>query len=230
MSGLILLVESMTGARRTLRLGLEQAGYAVRSMANSGVIQEAQQIRPTVVVLDPVTADVGVRQCRSIRQNPLLTHVSVVLLTDGTEESQVAGLEAGADACVAEFTEPLEIVKRTQSVIRRAQTSRSGEDSTVLVIDRAAMKLSVGGNEIATTSLEFRLVDYLALHRGRVFTRDLLLDAVWGEMHFVTPRCVDSCIRRVRDKIEPDRANPVYLKTVRGVGYRFDAVAVWPQG
>jgi DNA-binding winged helix-turn-helix (wHTH) protein len=89
------------------------------------------------------------------------------------------------------------------------------------------MKLSVRGIEIPTTSLEFRLIEYLARHRGQVFTRDLLLDAVWGDMQFVTPRSVDACIRRIREKIEPDRTTPTYLKTVRGVGYRLDAVAAW---
>jgi DNA-binding response OmpR family regulator len=97
-----------------------------------------------------------------------------------------------------------------------------------IVIDHSAMKLSVRGSDVVTTTLEFRLVDYLARHRGHAFTRDVLLDAVWGEMQFVTPRSVDACIRRVREKIEPDLASPTYLKTVRGIGYRFDAVAVWP--
>jgi two-component system phosphate regulon response regulator PhoB len=102
-------------------------------------------------------------------------------------------------------------------------------EDTDILIDRGAMKLCVRGAEVTTTSLEFRLVDYLALHPGRVFTRDVLLDAVWGEMQFVTPRSVDACIRRVRRKIEPDKARPTFLKTVRGVGYRFDAVAGWLQ-
>ena len=90
------------------------------------------------------------------------------------------------------------------------------------------MKLSVRGSEVVTTTLEFRLVNYLARHRGHAFTRDVLLDAVWGDLRFVSPRSVDACIRRVREKIEPDLTSPTYLKTVRGVGYRFDGVAVWP--
>jgi DNA-binding response OmpR family regulator len=96
-----------------------------------------------------------------------------------------------------------------------------------LVIDSLAMKLSVRGSEVVTTNLEFRLIEYLARHRGQVFTRDLLLDAVWGDMQFVTPRSVDACIRRIREKIEPDKARPTYLKTIRGVGYRLDAIAAW---
>jgi two-component system phosphate regulon response regulator PhoB len=122
------------------------------------------------------------------------------------------------------------LVARVQSVLRRAPRAQPNHsESTDILIDRGAMKLCVRGTEVTTTSLEFRLVDYLALHPGRVFTRDVLLDAVWGEMQFVTPRSVDACIRRVRRKIEPDKTRPTFLKTVRGVGYRFDAVAGWLQ-
>ena len=97
-----------------------------------------------------------------------------------------------------------------------------------IVIDTWAVRLLVRGVEVPTTALEFRLLEYMARHRGHVFTRDFLLDAVWGELRFINPRSVDVCIRRVRGKIEPDISSPTYLKTVRGVGYRFDGVVVWP--
>ena len=80
---------------------------------------------------------------------------------------------------------------------------------------------------MATTALEFRLIEYLARHHSQVFTRDLLLDAVWGQMQFVSPRCVDACVRRIREKIEPNRSRPTYLKTIRGVGYRLDTSVTW---
>jgi two-component system phosphate regulon response regulator PhoB len=84
------------------------------------------------------------------------------------------------------------------------------------------MIVRVAGREVATTTREFHLLDYLARHATRVFTRDQLLDAVWTEGSFVTPRSVDVYVRRLREKIEPDPENPTYLKTVRGIGYRFD--------
>jgi DNA-binding response OmpR family regulator len=108
----------------------------------------------------------------------------------------------------------------------RQMPTYNGEPAD-FVIDTNAMTLSVRGAEVATTTLEFRLIDYLAQHQGKVFTRDRLLDAVWGDMQFVTPRSVDACIRRIREKIEPDRQCPTYLKTIRGVGYRLDAVTKW---
>ena len=86
------------------------------------------------------------------------------------------------------------------------------------------MTLTVGGQPVATTATEFRLLDHFAHHMGRVFTRDQLLDSVWRDTAYVTPRSVDVYVRRIREKIEPDPENPRYLRTVRGAGYRFEAV------
>lgn len=103
----------------------------------------------------------------------------------------------------------------------------NSDQAPEIVFDSWAMKLLVRGKEIPTTALEFRLLEYLARHRGQVFTRDYLLDAVWGDMRFIGPRSVDACIRRIREKIEANRTRPVMLKTIRGVGYRMDATAAW---
>ena len=92
-----------------------------------------------------------------------------------------------------------------------------------LEIDIASMTVRVQGMTVVTTVREFRLLEYLARHRGRVFTRDQLLDAVWKEGSFVTPRSIDVFVRRLREKIEPDPRHPRYLKTLRGIGYRFEA-------
>jgi two-component system phosphate regulon response regulator PhoB len=92
-----------------------------------------------------------------------------------------------------------------------------------LEIDVSSMTVRVKGRAVLTTVREFRLLEYLARHRGRVFTRDQLLDAVWKESAFVTPRSIDVYVRRLREKIEPDPRHPRYLKTLRGIGYRFEA-------
>jgi DNA-binding response OmpR family regulator len=208
---------------------LEQAGYSVRSLSSISTLDEKQRLQTSLLVIDAARSNsAAIDACLHVRQSPLLSRLPIVMLTGSREEDRFKALQAGADDCVGEPFTPRELVARVQSVMRRApRVSAPQTELADIVIDRGAMKLSVRGSEITTTSLEFRLVDYLALHPGRVFSRDVLLDAVWGEMQFVTPRSVDACIRRVRRKIEPDRARPTYLKTVRGVGYRFDAVASW---
>jgi DNA-binding response OmpR family regulator len=232
MPELIFVVEGQDSACRSTQFCLEQAGYAVRTFSTTTeAIAMAHQSRPSLVLV--AAALRGARRhdlCRRVREHPLLAKTPVVLLIDVPDEnSRLEGLEAGADDCVVTPFSPGELVARVQAVLRRLGRSipTAISDPAEIVIDCAAMKLSVRGDEVTTTTLEFRLVEYLARHRGQVFTRDVLLDAVWGETQFVTPRSVDACIGRIRGKIEPDKASPTYLKTIRGVGYRFDAVAAW---
>jgi two-component system phosphate regulon response regulator PhoB len=148
----------------------------------------------------------------------------VFLTAKGEEADRVAGLELGADDYIVKPFSPRELVARIRAVLRRTQRPekpaviRVGE----LEINGEAMSISVRGQLVSTTPTEYRLLEYLATHAGRVFTRDQLLDAVWRDSHFVTLRSIDVFIRRLREKIEPDPERPVYLKTVRGVGYRFD--------
>jgi len=107
---------------------------------------------------------------------------------------------------------------------------RSSLEVGDIEINARAMRLAIDGREIPMTALEFRLIHYLAENQPRVFTRDQLLDAVWGDNQFVTPRTVDAAIRRIRKKIEPQSSCPVYLKTVRGVGYRLDRAMIRADG
>src|SRR5262249_11439525 len=139
----------------------------------------------------------GLDLCERIRQNPMQSSTPVILLsTSAGEEQHCAALEAGADNCLAKPFSRRELIAPGQAGLRRVARSLPVGQADI-VIDHSAMKLSVRGSEVVTTTLEFRLLDYLARHRGHTFTRDVLLDAVWGEMQFVTPRVVDACIRRV---------------------------------
>jgi two-component system, OmpR family, alkaline phosphatase synthesis response regulator PhoP len=231
MTQFIFVVSGDPEIAQFVRLSLEEAGYSVRTFSTVDIIEEAESHPPSLLLTSLLLPDgSGLTLCRRIRENPILSGTPLVfLLTDAAEEHRVLALESGGDDCIVQPFSPRELVLRVQAVLRRFSTAviPSVIDTAELVIDSLAMKLSVRGAEVPTTSLEFRLIEYLARHRGQVFTRDLLLDAVWGDMQFVTPRSVDACIRRIREKIEPDRARPSYLKTVRGVGYRLDAVTTW---
>jgi DNA-binding response OmpR family regulator len=231
MKQMIFVVEDETEVCELAQQCLEAAGYFVRTFSTANVMHEVEEKRPSLVLLTMMMPDGnGLDLCRSIRENRALGRTPVVfLIPEAAEEHRAFALESGGDDCIVKPFSPRELVARVQAVLRRfaSGTGRSRTQSADLVIDSLAMKLSVRGSEVPTTSLEFRLIEYLARHRGQVFTRDLLLDAVWGDMQFVTPRSVDACIRRIREKIEPDRTSPTYLKTIRGVGYRLDAVATW---
>jgi len=210
-----------------VRHHLEHAAYGVRLFAAAnGVMREAERERPLLFLLDiMVPGGDGLDLCRQIRANPAISATPVIFLTARSGESdRIAGLELGADDYITKPFSPRELVARIKAVLRRFE--RPLEPSVVTVgdisIDTGAMTLTVRGGMVATTATEFRLLDYLARHPGRVFTRDNLLDAVWRDTAFVTPRSVDVYVRRLREKIESDPEQPVYLRTVRGAGYRFE--------
>jgi DNA-binding response OmpR family regulator len=231
MRQVIFVVDGEVKSCQLARQCLEEAGYGVRTFSSSDVVAEVEDERPQLMLVSLMLPDgSGLTLCRRIREHVLLSATPLVfLLTDEVEEHRILALESGGDDCIVKPFSPRELVARVQAVLRRLTPMEGSRGTQIaeLVIDSWAMKLSVRGSEVPTTSLEFRLIEYLARHRGQVFTRDLLLDAVWGDMQFVTPRSVDACIRRIRGKIEPDRSRPTYLKTIRGVGYRLDAAAIW---
>jgi DNA-binding response OmpR family regulator len=224
----IFVVEDDPDISRLVRLHLENEGFPVRVYLNStAVIADAERQRPALFVLDiMVPGRDGLELCRTIRQTLGLASVPVIFLTARSSESdRVLGLELGADDYIAKPFSPRELVARVKAVLRRFERPLLPSPLQVgeIEIDPSAMTLTVRGRSVPTTATEFRLLDYFARHLGRVFTRDHLLDSVWRDTSYVTPRSVDVYVRRIREKIEPDPENPRYLKTVRGAGYRFEA-------
>jgi DNA-binding response OmpR family regulator len=223
----VYVVEDDPDISRLVRHQLEVAGFLIRVFPTAvGVIQQAQRERPALFLLDiMIPGGDGLDLCRQVRQTASLAMVPVIFLTaKAAEADRVVGLELGADDYITKPFSPRELVARVKAVLRRfdqplAPTVVKAGD---IEIDAGAMSLMVRGKTVTTTATEFRLLDYLARHAGRVFTRDQLLDAVWRDTAFVTPRSVDVYVRRLREKIERDPENPRHLKTVRGAGYRFE--------
>jgi DNA-binding response OmpR family regulator len=225
---LIFVVEDDPDISRLLRHHLESAGYSVRTFPGaSNVMTAALKENPSLFLLDiMLPGRDGLDLCRDIRTTRTLAGVPVMFLTaKAGEVDRVLGLELGADDYITKPFSPRELVARIRAVLRRFERELPSERLEVgdLVIDTGAMTLTVRGTIVATTATEFRLLDYLARHPGRVFTRDQLLDAVWRDTSFVTPRSIDVYVRRLREKIERDPEQPLLLRTVRGAGYRFEA-------
>ncbi len=223
----IFVLEDDNDIARLIQRHLEAAGFSARLFAStSNVLQEAERATPVLFLLDiMVPGGDGLELCRRLRQHATLSSVPIIFVTARTAENdRVLGLELGADDYITKPFATRELVARVRAVLRRFE--RPAGPSLIqfgdIEIDGSAMQLRVHGALTATTATEFRLLDYLARHPGRVFTRDHLLDAVWGDSRFVTPRSVDVYVRRIREKIEADPENPRFLKTVRGAGYRFE--------
>lgn len=205
---------------------LRTHGYATRWFAESSeVIAQAKRTPPALFLLDiALPGKDSFELCRHIRQTKILAGCGVIFLIAKTREGEgIDGLELGGDAYVTKPFSPRELVARVRTVLRtpepgQAKVAKFGR----IEIDSSLMSINVDGESVPTTMREFRLLDYLARRPSRVFTRNQLLDAVWAEGAFVTPRSIDVYVRRLREKIEPDPENPTYLVAVRGIGYRFD--------
>ena len=227
MSQSIFVLEDETDIARLVQHHLQAAGFEARLFHTpTSLIPEAERKAPALFLLDiMVPGGDGLDVCRRLRNHPGLSTVPIIFLTARAgENDRVVGLEMGADDYITKPFSTRELVARVKAVLRRFE--RPATPSVIrfeeIIIDGSAMQLSVRGAVTTTTATEFRLLDYLARHPGRVFSRDHLLDAVWGDARFVTPRSVDVYVRRIREKIELDPEDPRYLKTVRGAGYRFE--------
>ena len=227
MSQTVFVLEDDTDIARLVQHHLEAAGFSPRLYHTpTNLIPDAERQPPALFLLDiMVPGGDGLDVCRRLRAHPGLSTIPIIFLTARAgENDRVLGLELGADDYITKPFATRELVARVKAVLRRFErpTTPSVIRFEDVVIDANAMQLKVRGDLTTTTATEFRLLDYLARHPGRVFSRDHLLDSVWGDARFVTPRSVDVYVRRIREKIEIDPENPRYLRTVRGAGYRFE--------
>jgi two-component system phosphate regulon response regulator PhoB len=227
----ILLIEDDRDIVELVRYNLEREGFQV-SAATDGATGLAQirKTPPDILLLDLMLPKLsGLEICREIRRDQALNRLPILMLTArGEEADRVVGLEMGADDYVTKPFSPRELGARVKALLRR--TEPVGETPRVieargLRIDPSSYRVAHDGNPVTLSTLEFRLLYYLATRPNRVFTRDQLLDAVWGTERFVTPRSVDVYIRRLREKVETDADHPTFLKTVRGAGYMFESGA-----
>jgi two-component system phosphate regulon response regulator PhoB len=221
----IIIVDDEAPAREMVGDYLKMHGFSVTLCDGGTSLRDAIETgMPDLVVLDlNMPEEDGLSIIRDLKSR---SNVPVIMLTaTASPIDRVVGLELGADDYIAKPFSPRELVARVKAVLRRFERPLPPSPMKVgdIEIDPSAMTLTVRGQTVATTATEFRLLDYFARHKGRVFSRDHLLDSVWRDTAYVTPRSVDVYVRRIREKIEPDPENPRYLKTVRGAGYRFES-------
>ena len=221
----LLLVEDDPSIREVATLGLEQAGFRVTS-AGDGCegLERFGEAGADLVVLDVMLPSLdGFEVLREIRRE---SATPVVMLTARSElHDVVVGLELGADDYVTKPFELPELVARVKAVLRRAAPSNGAATLHAggLEIDPDGFSARKRGEELSLTATEFRLLLELARRPKQVFTRELLLELVWNYDYLGDSRLVDAAVQRLRAKVEDDPKQPTLIKTVRGVGYRFDA-------
>jgi two-component system, OmpR family, alkaline phosphatase synthesis response regulator PhoP len=223
----VLIVEDETDLVKLLKYNLEKEGFKVNYATDGTVaLAEARRDPPDLVILDLMLPGLdGLEVCRQLRRNERFARTPVLILSARSEEAdRVVGLELGADDYVTKPFSTREVVARVRALLRRNEPvgpPRLKIHRGEIVIDPTAHSVSVAGRAVELSALEFRLLHYLASHPGMVFSRDQLLDSVWGNDRTVTPRSVDVYIRRIREKVEPAPQDPAYVQTIHGVGYRF---------
>lgn len=222
----ILIIEDEPVLRETLSYNLERAGFAV-SMAGDGIggLELARQLQPSLIILDVMLPGLdGFSICRTLTRERA---VPIVLLTALQDEAhRIAGLELGAIDYVVKPFSMGELLARVRAIMRRsdrqASASREVLDAGALRVDTGSRRAWASGSEITLSQKEFDLLTCLIRNRGMALSRDVLLERVWGYDFLGDSRTVDVHIRWLREKVEPDPSRPIYIQTVRGVGYRFE--------
>jgi phosphate regulon transcriptional regulator PhoB len=224
----ILVVDDEPHILELVKYNLAQEGYEVLT-AHDGAqaVAQAREARPDLIILDIMLPYVdGLEVCRQIRRD---SAVPIIMLTaKGGELERVVGLEIGADDYVTKPFSPRELVARVRAILRRTAADTSPAQAGALrggglTLDPATHEVTLDGRSVDLTAKEFELLRLLLSHPNRVFTRDFLLEHIWGYDYYGSTRTVDMHISRLREKIEDDPASPTYIVTVRGVGYKFKA-------
>ncbi len=220
----ILVVDDERNIVELLKYNLEKEGYEVLSAYDGfEAVNIAKQDRPDLIILDiMLPGQGGLEVCRILRKE---TKIPIIMATaKGEEIDKILGLELGADDYVTKPFSPRELVARVKAVLRRTSSKIEEKDELAfedLTINLVKHEIRLKGEEVDLKPKEFDLLKLLATNPGKVFTRDFLLEQLWGYDYLGDTRTVDVHMRRLRQKIEEDAANPKFLKTVHGIGYKF---------
>ena len=227
MSKRIAIVEDEAELASLLDYNLSRHGYETQVLGGSeGTLRKLEGLKPDLILLDVMLpAGDGFELCRGIRRSAVLARTPVLFLTARSDEvDRVLGLEIGGDDYMTKPFSPRELVARVKAHLRREDMEAESQvlDVGRFKLDRGARRVFNGDRELSLTSTEFNLLEFFLTHPGRAYSREQLLESVWGAQRYVTPRTVDVHIRRLREQIEEQPESPRNLTTVRGFGYRFE--------
>jgi DNA-binding response OmpR family regulator len=227
----VLVVDDEPNIVDVITMALRFQGFAVESAATgAGALAAVSEFRPDLIVLDVMLPDGdGFDFCRELRADQALRGVPILFLTARSQEiDKVLGLEIGGDDYITKPFSPRELLARVKAHLRRGAPGAGGpppKQAGPLAIDTTSHRVTLHGEPISLTATEYKLLEFFFSGPGRVYSREQLLRAIWGDSTHVTPRNVDVHIRRLRERIEEEPENPKWIQTVRGFGYRFDLPA-----
>ncbi|MFD3156480.1 response regulator [Haloimpatiens sp. FM7330] len=224
----ILVVDDEEHIRELIKYNLESNGYKV-ICAENGVkaLEIAKEERPKLILLDLMLPGIdGYDVCKQIRGDKNISYIPIIMITaKGEEIDKILGLELGADDYITKPFSVRELVARVKAVLRRTNVKVIDNNFIFgnVSIDFQKHQVLKNNKEIDLTLKEFDLLQILIQNRGKVMTREILLDTIWGYEYIGETRTVDVHIRHIRKKIEDDDKNPKFIQTIRGIGYRFNS-------
>lgn len=222
----ILIIEDDKDIAELIEYNLTQEKIGCEVVRNGADgLQKARRLLPAIIILDLMLPDMGgIEICKILKNDSKTKNIPIIIVTaKGEEMDRVVGLEVGADDYLTKPFSPRELMLRIKALLRRIKSDVWNDDASVqsfgiLSVDPQRYQVKVGKEEVRLTALEFKLLRYLMGNKGRVATRDVLLDCVWGYDAALTTRTVDTHIKRLRETL--GKAGD-YIETIRGIGYRF---------
>jgi phosphate regulon transcriptional regulator PhoB len=224
----ILVIDDEKDILELVSYNLQKEGFAVATSKNGEeALTLVRKESYDLIILDLMLPGIqGMEFCKILKGSEETSSIPIIMLTAKSEEfDKVLGLETGADDYMTKPFSPRELTARIKAVLRRARENPATEEIINigdLEINAATYQVIRSGKSIRLSATEFKLLLYLVQRKGRIFTRDMLLDAVWKDAAFVEPRTIDVHVRRLRAQIEDDPSDPLYIKTRRGIGYYVD--------
>ncbi len=221
----ILLIEDDADLFALLRYNLEKEGFSLSGLqTGKGALELCRQVRPDLILLDIMLPDSdGLDICKGIRHEPELAHIPVIFLTArASETDRIVGLELGANDYVVKPFFVRELIARIKLQFRQQPAPGRMLQAGGVELDASSRQVRLDGSPLALTATEFRLLEFLMSRPGVVFSREQLLNAVWGQDRAITDRAVDVYVLRLRQKVEKDPAAPTLIHSVRGFGYTFE--------
>ena len=218
----ILVVDDDPDILEFLSYNLKKEGYDVAEALNGKIaLQVAEKFKPELILLDVMMPEMdGIQTCQELRKNNMFKDVFIVFLTARIEEySEIACFTAGADDYITKPIKPGSLLSRIKAILKRKHTPAGQDTITIgdLLIDKTSYEVTYKGQKIHFARKEFELLYMLASQPGKVFSRDKILEQIWGNDVYVGDRTVDVHIRKIREKIDPE-----FIKTIKGIGYKYD--------
>lgn len=223
----VLVVDDEIHIQELIKFNLDKNGYDVLT-ADNGIdaLKIINESTPSLILLDLMLPGIdGLEVCKSVRKNPKTENIPIIMITAKEEElDKILGLELGADDYITKPFSVRELMARVKAILRRVSTNESSNTIQYgdIFIDFQKHEVLKRNEKVDLTLKEFELLEILIKNKDKVMTRDYLLDKIWGYEYVGETRTVDVHVRHLRQKIEDDDKNPIYIQTIRGIGYKFN--------